>query len=150
MDFKPKASEKKLVAAVEQFMNEIRDSSRDLCVQCDLKYGDPLADVVIDRDPESGLVRMCFDGAGHSHFSYDSDERYLMADFAQEFGANYQDMLKQPTTRDRFDAMLKSVGWYAEDCNTWSLVFVFSHTPEKCEGVPNEPTKSDGARDGME
>ena len=108
------------------------------CKECDISYTDPLADVRLGRDEESGLVLLTYDGCGHSYFSIESDIYCLIADAAKEFGLDVEKAMSQPTTRDRFDAMLKNVGYYAEDCNNWSMVFVYEGGEKVGHDMPDE------------
>lgn len=119
--------EKRLKEAVEDFIEGIRSMERKMCDECQLPYSDPLADVRLDTDPESGLLRLAYDGAGYHYFSSNSSEEMylLMRDAAREFGYPLPDPSKIKSPRDRFEAMLKTLGYYAEDCNNWSMVFVY-------------------------
>lgn len=133
-------NEKRLREAVEEFIEGIRSSEREMCAECDLPYSDPLADVRIDTDPESGLLRLTYDGAGFDYFSrHAAEEIYLlMRDAAREFGFPVPDPCNVKSPRDRLEAMLKTIGYYAEECNSWSMVFIYEGGEPTGHDVPDE------------
>ena len=133
-------NDKRLRKAIEAFIEIIRSTEREICDECQLPYSDPLADVRLDTDPESGLLRLTYDGAGYNYFSSRAtEEMYLMMrDAAKEFGFPAPDTGKIKSPRDKLDAMLKNLGYYAEDCNTWSMVFVYQGGEKSGRDLPDE------------
>jgi len=126
----------KFLKGVNKILDGIRDGSRKVCEEHDLKWDDPLADVRIlagddcKRSEFQGAeVAITFDGAGYEYLSMNAEEDWAceLASAAEEFGVDLETVrkadAKQETHRERLDKLADACGLQMEDYASWAICF---------------------------
>ncbi len=97
----PRVSKAKLIAGLNETLDEFRQSEKKLMEESGISYRDPLADTVIREEGRN--VMLHFDGAGYDYLSVNSD---------------YESTLRQ----DVFDKA-ESLGWEGDDYSCYAMEF---------------------------
>jgi len=96
-----RVSKAKLIAGLNETLDEFRKSEKKLMEESGISYRDPLADTVIREEGRN--VMLHFDGAGYDYLSVNSD---------------YESTLRQ----DVFDKA-ESLGWEGDDYSCYAMEF---------------------------